>query len=101
MAAVVFMRYQNRRAIRRNKIFRDRTNPLDVYNDDEIYKKFRFHRQAMLDLTDGVQQHIEHLLARQGLLTNVLQVFITLRFYVTGTFQNVLGDITGTDQSSQ
>ena len=51
MAAVVFMRYQNRRAIRRNKIFRDRTNPLDVYNDDEIYKKFRFHRQAILDLT--------------------------------------------------
>ena len=82
-------------------IFRDRTNPLDFYNDDEIYKKVRFHRHANLDLTDGVQQHIEHILARQGSLTPVLQVFITLRFYATGTFQNVVGDKTGTDQSSQ
>ena len=100
MAAVVIMRYRNRRAIRRNRIFRDRTNPLDVYNDDEIYKKFRFHRQAILDLTDGVQQHIEHLLARQGSLTPVLQVLVTLRFYATGTFQNVVGELIGVNQST-
>ena len=71
-----------------------------VYNDDEIYKKFRFHRQAILDLTDGVQQHIEHLLARQGSLTPVLQVLVTLRFYATGTFQNVVGELIGVNQST-
>ena len=44
MAAVVVWRSQHRRNLRRNRVFRDRKNPLDMYDDVELYDKFRFRR---------------------------------------------------------
>ena len=42
MAAVVVWRRQHRRNLRLNRVFRDRKNPLDMYDDLELYDKFRF-----------------------------------------------------------
>ncbi|KAK2184164.1 hypothetical protein NP493_280g03080 [Ridgeia piscesae] len=41
MAAMLVWRSQHRRNLRRNCLFRDRKNPLDIYDDVELYK-FRF-----------------------------------------------------------
>ena len=100
MAAVIYLRYRNRRAIRRNRIFRDRKHPLEIYNDEQIYTKFRFYRHLILQLTDEVRNEIEFVLSRKGSLTPILQVLLTLRFYATGTLQNVIGDLLCVDQST-
>ena len=100
MAAVIYLRYRNRRAIRRNRIFRDRTHPLEIYNDEQIYTKFRFYRHLILQLTDEVRNEIEFVLSRKGSLTPILQVLLTLRFYATGTLQNVIGELLCVDQST-
>ena len=102
MAAVIYLRYRNRRAIRRNRISRDRTHPLglEIYNDEQIYTKFRFYRHLILQLTDEVGNEMEFVLSRKGSLTPILQVLLTLRFYATGTLQNVIGELLGVDQST-
>ena len=99
MSAVVgFLRRRDRRAIRRNRIFRDRTHPLEIYTDNKVFKKFRFHRHAMLELTESVEDEIIDVLLRKGALTPLLQVLLTLRFYATGTFQDVVGGLIGVSQ---
>ena len=37
MAALILLHYRRRRLLRRNRIFRDRTNPLDKLNDLELF----------------------------------------------------------------
>ena len=44
--------------LRRN-IFRDRSNPFDVFDDQEILKKFRYHRQKFLVVTESIDGDIE------------------------------------------
>jgi hypothetical protein len=42
-----------RRAMRRERIFRDRTNPLEIYDDLELLEGFRFDRRTILQITTG------------------------------------------------
>jgi hypothetical protein len=94
------MQFLARRNLRRNRVFRDRVNPLEDYNDVKLYKKFRFTRNDILELTDMVRDAIRYGAERKGSLTPVLQVMLTLRFYATGTFQHTVGDLLGVDQST-
>ena len=48
MAALILLRYRQRRLLRRNRIFGDRTNPLHKLNDSELFWKFRFRRADIL-----------------------------------------------------
>ena len=45
--------------LRRNRIFRDRSNPLEVFDDEQLFRKFRFDRQEIFGLTDSVNEDIE------------------------------------------
>ena len=92
--------FMRRRARRRERVFRDRTHPLEEYDDDLVYKKFRFHRQFIFELVEEVSQDIEFTLPRKESLTPVLQVCLALRFYATGSFQSVVGELIGVDQST-
>ena len=94
----MFLQRRRRREIGRNRIFRDRTHPLEIYDDITLVKKFRLHRQAILDITDSVCNELEYALPRKGSLSPVLQVLLTLRFYATGAFQDVIADLIGVSQ---
>ena len=100
MAAFIYIQFRNRRLLRRNQIFRDRTHPLEVFDDTEVFRKFRLPRQAILDLTDSVSDELQYYFRRPRSLTPVLQVCVALRFYATGTFQDVVGELIGVDQST-
>ena len=94
----MYLQRRRRRAIHRNRIFRDRTHPLEVFSDTKVFKKFRFHRQAIQDLVDSVSDDLEYVLPRKGSLPPVLQVLLTLRYYATGAFQDVIADLIGVSQ---
>ena len=68
--------------------------------DDLVYKMFRFHRQFIFELAEEVSQDIQFSLPRKGSLTPVLQMCLALRFYATGSFQSVVGELIGVDQST-
>lgn len=99
MAVLMIMRYRWNLRLRRNRIFRDRLHPLDKYDDIELYSKFRFRRQDILELTDEVREDLE-LPNRKGALPPVLQVLLTLRYYACGSIQNVCGELIGVHQTT-
>ena len=53
MAALV------RRAQRRDRIFRDHTNPLDLYNDVDFHHRYRFTRQTVVHLMDTIHEDLQ------------------------------------------
>ena len=65
-----------------------------------VYKKLRFHRRFIFELAEEVLQDIEFSLPRKGSLRPVLQVCLALRFYASGSFQSVVGEPIGVDQST-
>ena len=70
MAALILLRYRQRRLLRRNRIFRDRTNPLHKFNDLELFWQFRFRRVDILQMTNELKEELEHL-NRKGTLPPV------------------------------
>ena len=71
MAALILLRYRQRRLLRRNRIFRDRTNPLHKFNESELYWQFRFRRTDIFQMTnDELKEELEHL-NRKGALPPV------------------------------
>ena len=82
------------RALRRERLFRDRTNPFDVYDHEDIFKRYRF-------TPDGIRFLIENLdgldpaTRRSHAISKELKVFIGLRFLATGSYQTLVGDELG------
>ena len=85
MAAVVVWRSKHRRNLKRNRVFRDRRNLLDMYDDVELYK-FRFRRHDILTIVDELRDDLEYPDTRQGPLPATLQVVVALRMYVSRTW---------------
>ncbi|KAK3786040.1 hypothetical protein RRG08_023461 [Elysia crispata] len=82
MSAAAAFHHRQRRFLRRNRIFRDRRNPLDVFDDMEMFEKFRFHRENIMTLTEELEPHLIQNGRRGGLLPAILQVCLTLRFFL-------------------
>ena len=89
--------YANRRNIhvRRVRYLRDRFNPLEEYDDEAFRLRFRLRKDSVSDLVTILEKDLEHQTRRGLPLTPMQQVLIALRFYATGTFQRVIGDLFG------
>ena len=72
---------RERRQMRRNRIFRDRNHPFELFDDVELFQKFRFRRHDILEIADKVSDAIQKT-NRKGTLPPLLQVMTALRFYV-------------------
>ena len=75
MAAVVVWRKRN---LKRNRVFRDRRNPLEMYDDVELYD---WH--DILTIVDELRDDFEYPDTRQGPLPATLQVIVALRMYAS------------------
>lgn len=51
---------ETRRAIRRQRVFRDRKNPLDSLDNLQLYSRYRFHRNELLEMVQEIRPQIEH-----------------------------------------
>ncbi|XP_046344257.2 putative nuclease HARBI1 [Haliotis rufescens] len=90
----------NRRNIRRERIFRDRTEVLDTLTDTELIARYRFPRHTILQLVDRVSAEISRPTQRSCALPVHVQVLVTLRYFSKGGFLSELGDIHGIAKSS-
>lgn len=77
--------------------FRARQDPFIVYDDKELYRRYRFDRNAINYITDMIKDDISHT-KRNHALSALHQVLVALRFYATGSMQQVVGDTVGVSQ---
>lgn len=87
---VLFRRQHNIQ--RRDRIFRDRTRPLDIYDDQDLIRRYRMPRQGIFNLVDILHDDLQPPTARSYSIPATLQVLTALRYYATGSFQQVVGD---------
>ena len=89
----------NRRALRRQRVFRDRQNPLEL-DDIEIFNKYRLPRQVILDLIETLETDLLRTTQRSCALSVVTQVFTSLRYFASGSFYLDVGDNHGISKAS-
>lgn len=91
MARLMILRELHEKALKRERVFRDKSNPLDSYSDNEILSRFRFSRNGVMKLLDYLNEDL--MPARRCCsYPPAAQLLAALRFYATGTFQLAVGD---------
>ena len=78
---------------------RDRMDPLTL-PDHVLVRQYRLPRQAIMYLADILREVLQRRTNRSTPLPVTLQIMVALRFFASGSFQNVLGGTVGVSQSS-
>lgn len=76
------------------KYLADIQNPLEKYNDKDFNRRFRFSKEAFLQLYSIIKDDVE-IDCRAHALPPLLQLACGLRFFATGHFQQTDGDLIG------
>ena len=100
MAVFLHVQQYNQRNFRKQRVFRDRTNPLDAYDDDEIRRRYRLTRPMIMELYDLIGAGLEPRTNRNKAIPGMIQIFCALRYYSCGSFQTVIGDGLGFHRST-
>lgn len=98
--AMQLLLMENQRALRRERLFRDRTNPFEVFDDVEMYVKYRFTRFGCMHIIDLLEARLTHPTRRNHALPASLQVFVALEFYGKGSVLDSTGTIHGISQAT-
>ena len=83
----------NARALQRERVFRDRLNPLDTYSDRRMHKYYRFTRRGIMQVIDILQPHLQNQTQRSHAIDPRVQIFVALRYYATGDFYSSTGGL--------
>lgn len=71
----------------------------DYFTDDEFKNRFRFTKDSVEYIMNLISEDL-NMDARGSPLNPRQQIMITLRYYATGCFQTVAGDLIGVSQST-
>jgi hypothetical protein len=77
---------------RRIRFIRDRENPFELQDDVEFKKRFRLNKTTLMKLVHLIGNAIEPRTRRNKSLDARAQILITLRFYATGGFLELIGE---------
>ncbi|XP_023239192.1 uncharacterized protein LOC111637843 [Centruroides sculpturatus] len=88
------------RQLRRERVMRDRNNPIEIYSEGEFRTRYRFSKSGFVHILNRVGDEIRHLDGRGLPLTAEQQLLTALRFYATGSYQRVAGDLIGVHVST-
>ena len=87
------------RAFRRDRTFRDRSDPL-AFNDSYLYERYRFSRDGIAYICRLLSPYIANNTRRNRALTVPQTVCIALRFFASGTFLYTVGDAENISKAS-
>ena len=91
--------YLVERLIRKEKVVRDRSNPFTAYSDDEFIDRFRLTKECVIQL-DDIGEYLEPKQKKMLSISPLNQFLIASRFYATGCFLRVSGDLFGVHEST-
>ncbi|XP_056018427.1 putative nuclease HARBI1 isoform X2 [Ostrea edulis] len=101
MAALILMTDDiARRQLRRERVFRDRANPLDYLQDVEVVERYRLPRPFIYQLMDVIAEDLKRTTQRSHPLPVSTQVLVTLRYLAKASFFSECGDLHGISRAS-
>ena len=74
-------------SLRRQRVFRDRLNPLDAYSDFEFITRYRITQYMFLELLERISAKLHRTTARSYPTVPATQLAVALQFLANGTFQ--------------
>ncbi|KAG0712129.1 putative nuclease HARBI1 [Chionoecetes opilio] len=83
------------RALRRERRLRDRLDLLAL-SDRDLLENYRFPRHDLIELIQELEPALGRRTRRANAIPTQTQVLVALRFFASGSFQNIVGDIGGT-----
>nr|XP_055063040.1 putative nuclease HARBI1 isoform X2 [Misgurnus anguillicaudatus] len=99
MAYLALLEDLANRALRRERVFKDRADLLGE-STEWLLSRYRFPRNILLDLCRDLGPTLERETQRTKAIPVHIQLLSTLGFLATGTFQREVGDICGISQPS-
>ncbi|XP_062566936.1 putative nuclease HARBI1 [Saccostrea cucullata] len=100
MASFLLLADDAKGNFRRERVFRDRTNPLDFLNDQEVIERYRLPRVFIYRLIDMVEADVQRSTGRSHALSTSTQVLVTIRYLSKAAFFSECGDLHGVSRSS-
>ena len=82
------------------RVFRDRLNPLDAYDDRGFISRYRITKGVFIQLHEKIMDSLCRYTSRSHSLPTTTQLAIALQFLATGSFQNVIASSHGISQPS-
>ena len=98
--ALLLYYYQQQNGIRRERIIKDRLNPLEEFDDAQVKTLLSFEKRNILKLCAALHPNIGHQNYKGAALPTTLQVCLSLNYFATGTFQNQVAKLIRVDQST-
>lgn len=95
MAAMVRRRRRRRQnlpVLRRSRVFRDLSNPLESLEEEEIFQRYRFTPANIYFIIDGIGERLQSDTARNRAIPPLIKVLLFLRFVATGAHLRLIGD---------
>jgi hypothetical protein len=91
--------YEYQRALRRERVYKD---PLDFLHiaDEELIRNYRLPRHEIINLILEFEPQLKRNTLRSHAIPVSTQILVALRFYASGSFQNVVADSSGLSQQS-
>ena len=83
---------QIRHNFRRQRLFKDRTNPLEYLDDEQLLQKYRFNRGGILFIVEVLTDRLGRATNRCNAIPVLLQVLASLYYMACGSFQRVVAD---------
>ena len=91
--------YNFNRARRPQRVLQDRLDPLHI-SDRNLIRHYRFPRHEIIRIIAELGPQLRRATNRSHAVSTNTQVLVALRFYASGSFQNVLADTAGLCQAS-
>ncbi|KAG0710936.1 putative nuclease HARBI1 [Chionoecetes opilio] len=86
-------------ALRRERRLRDRLDLLAL-SDTDLLDNYRFPRHDLIELIQELEPALGRRTRRANAIPTQTQVLVALRFFASGSFQNIVGDIGGPSQAA-
>ena len=101
MALALFLLEVNTaNSLGRQRVFRDRINPLDAYNDTEFISRYRITRGIFIQLHEKIVGSLLRYTIRSHPIPTLTQLAVSLQFLATGSSQTVTATSHGIYRSS-
>ena len=84
----------------RQRVFRDRINQIDVYNDSEFFARYKVTKYMFVELQENVVKFLHRSTIRSHSIPAPTQLAVTLQFLATGSSQTVVATLHGISQPS-